>query len=114
MKSQLEIFTNNLQEFAQKHRKRINSDPVFRRGFMEMCLELGVDPLVSGRGFWADTVGSGSFYFDLAVQVINVCLGLRERTGGLLDINECLNFVQRLRRSEDVSVDDIRNAVQSM
>ncbi len=29
----------------------------------------GVDPLASGKGFWAELLGVGDFYFELTVQV---------------------------------------------
>jgi len=29
----------------------------------------GVDPLASNKGFWAQVLGVGDFYYELAVQV---------------------------------------------
>lgn len=45
MKLQLEDFKKNLEEFALKHKKEINNNPVFRNEFLKMCKEIGVDPL---------------------------------------------------------------------
>jgi ESCRT-II complex subunit VPS22 len=69
MKGQLEIFKKNLEEFAMTHKKEISGNPVFRNQFLKMCKEIGVDPLSSNKGFWADVLGSGDFYYELAVSV---------------------------------------------
>lgn len=45
MKGQLDEFRTNLEEFAVKHKKEINDNPVFRKEFLRMCREIGVDPL---------------------------------------------------------------------
>lgn len=39
-----------------------------------MCASIGVDPLSSGKGFWS-VLGMGDFYYELAVQIVEVCLG---------------------------------------
>jgi ESCRT-II complex subunit VPS22 len=41
----MEDFRKNLEEFALKHKKEINDNPVFRKEFLTMCREIGVDPL---------------------------------------------------------------------
>lgn len=45
MKAQLELFRENLAEFASKHRKDIARNPEFRMQFQKMCAQIGVDPL---------------------------------------------------------------------
>ena len=45
MKNQLEDYKKNLEEFALKHKKEINDNPVFRKEFLKMCQNIGVDPL---------------------------------------------------------------------
>ena len=45
MNKQMADFKNHLETFAFKHRKEINSNPVFRNQFLKMCKEIGVDPL---------------------------------------------------------------------
>ena len=47
MKASLEEFRKNLEEFALKHKKEINDNPVFKKEFLKMCKEIGVDPLSS-------------------------------------------------------------------
>lgn len=41
----MEMFKNNLEDFAVKHREDIRRDPEFRLQFQEMCSSVGVDPL---------------------------------------------------------------------
>lgn len=53
MSKQLEVFRENLEEFATKHKSEIKKNGQFRRQFQEMCAAIGVDPLASGKGFWS-------------------------------------------------------------
>ena len=34
-----------------------------------MCSNIGVDPLASNKGVWAQLLGFGDFYYELGVQV---------------------------------------------
>lgn len=36
----------------------------------------------AGKGFWAEMLGVGDFYYELGVQIIEVCLALKHRNGG--------------------------------
>lgn len=65
---QLAEFKSSLEEFAVKHKKEINSNPVFRNQFLKMCKQIGVDPLSSNKGFWVNVLGVGDFYYELAVR----------------------------------------------
>lgn len=38
--------------------------------------------LLAGKGFWSEMLGVGDFYYELGVQIIEVCLALRHRNGG--------------------------------
>lgn len=53
MSKQLEVFRENLEEFASNHKSEIKKNAQFRRQFQEMCAAIGVDPLASGKGFWS-------------------------------------------------------------
>ena len=98
LQAQLATFQGALRTFATKHRAKILSDPVFRTHFADMCNQLGVDPLGSGgrKGVW-DYLGVGEWTYALAVQVVDVCLSSRERNGGLLELDEVVRGVTRLR-----------------
>jgi hypothetical protein len=55
-------------------RKSLSSMPESRRrGWAPLSRALpmttGVDPLASNKGFWAQLLGVGDFYYELAVQV---------------------------------------------
>lgn len=97
LQSQLATFQSSLKAFATKHASSIRSDPAFRTAFSTMCAELGVDPLGGGRkGFW-DHVGVGEWTYELAVQVVDVCLRNKDLNGGLMEMEEVLKGVRALR-----------------
>lgn len=93
----LEKFKTNLTEFAQKHRDRINEDPEFRQQFHKMCIGVGVDPLASGKGFWADLLGFGDFYYELSVKIMQICLRTRAINGGIMKVQDLLHQLQQDR-----------------
>lgn len=80
MTKHMEIFREKLEEFAVKHKQDIRKNAQFRRQFQEMCAAIGVDPLASGKGFWS-VLGMGDFYYELGVQVVEVCLASNPSTG---------------------------------
>jgi ESCRT-II complex subunit VPS22 len=80
----MSLFKEKLEVFARKHKSEINRNPQFRRQFSKMCEKIGVDPLASNKGFWAELLGVGDFYYELSVQVIDACLSTREQNGGEL------------------------------
>jgi ESCRT-II complex subunit VPS22 len=45
----------------------IRKNPVFRQQFHEMCAKVGVDPLASNKGVWAELLGIGDFYYELGL-----------------------------------------------
>eukprot|EP01039_Chlorochromonas_danica_P005966 gene5966-6570_t len=99
----LSNFRTTLMEFASKHKERINSDPEFRQQFHRMCLTTGVDPLASSKGFWADLLGVGDFYFELGVKIIQIAVQTRALNGGIMPLEE-------MRESEE----DIQRAVEKI
>lgn len=127
---QIRLFERNLQEFALKHKRRINQDPEFRTAFQTMCREIGVDPLVSNKGFWTRILGVGDFYYELAIQALDVCFVSRSRNGGLISLHE---LTERLRSKRQtvahktstfesaktqshsiISQDDVLRAIESL
>eukprot|EP00854_Cymbomonas_tetramitiformis_P010764 gene10764-12735_t len=67
-------------------------------------------------GLWAELLGIGDFYYELAVQIAEACLTTRELNGGLMDIRDVLSAVQRRRGgiAERVSKDDIMRAIDTL
>lgn len=90
MTKNMEIFKEKLEEFAMNHKNDIKKNPQFRRQFQEMCAAIGVDPLASRKGFWS-VLDIGDFYYELSVQVVEVCLAAHKSTGGLMELEELRN-----------------------
>ena len=114
--SSLATFKVNLEAFARKYKKQINSDPVFRGQFAKMCSSIGVDPLASNKGFWAEILGVGDFYYELGVQIVDVCLATRAQNGGIMGLGELAATLARKRPStaQAVAADDILRAVEKL
>eukprot|EP00939_MAST-03C_sp_MAST-3C-sp1_P004740 g4740.t1 len=109
-------FKKNLEVFAKKHRDDINRDPEFRRDFQVLCQNIGVDPLASSKGFWADLLGLNDFYYELGVQIVDVCLTTRNRNGGLLALPELLRRLHAMRTASTrkVSKHDVVTAISKL
>ncbi|VDM64214.1 unnamed protein product [Angiostrongylus costaricensis] len=114
---QLEEFAIRLEQFAHRHRDEIRKNSQFRRHFQEMCASVGVDPLASGRGFWAEKLGFGDFYYELAVQIVEVCLSTNHFNGGIMTVEEIRSRLMRSRsrtRKETITTDDILRSVDKL
>ncbi|CAG8626809.1 15041_t:CDS:10 [Racocetra fulgida] len=85
---QLQVFKTNLEEFARKYRKDIRKNPMFRAHFQKMC---------TNKGFWAEFLGVGDFYYELGVQIIEICLSTRGRNGGLIELDELKRQLVKMR-----------------
>lgn len=59
-----------------------------------MCANIGVDPLASNKGMWAQLLGLGDFYYELGVQVIEACLATRQHNGGMIELHKLQHHVQ--------------------
>lgn len=117
MTRQLEVFRANLEEFATKHKSEIKKNPQFRKQFQEMCASIGVDPLASGKGFWS-VLGIGDFYYELAVQIVEVCLATNYKNGGLIGLDELRTKLIRARgkgkQHQEISKDDLLCAARKL
>lgn len=113
VKSQMELFKTKLEEFATRHRNEINADPQFRQQFLRMARSIGVDPLSSSKNFWTNTLGLGTFYFDLSIQIANICMSTRPINGGIISWEELKRRILRLRgtRGGEISDEDISRAL---
>lgn len=118
MTKQMESFRTNLQDFAGKYKKNIRKNPKFRQQFQEMCAAAGVDPLASSKGFWANMLGVGDFYYELGVQIIEVCLATRHRNGGILPLDDLRKLVVKSRsvaaKQEEIASDDLLRAIDKV
>ena len=120
---QMESFRSHLQTFAMKHKKEIRKNPVFRRQFQEMCAALGVDPLQSSSNFWTKLLGVGDFYYELAVQVTEVCMATSHRTGGFMQLTDLLARVKNSRNvarvkynssADEIEQEDVLKAIEKL
>jgi ESCRT-II complex subunit VPS22 len=119
---QIEQFRANLEQFALKHKKEIRRDGDFRRRFQEMCAYIGVDPLQSSNSFWSKLLGVGDFYYELGVQLIEICMVSASSTGGLMRLGELTARVKAARTvagrssgtSVDVTSDDVLRALSKL
>ena len=93
MTSSLAQFRQALAMFAQQHRHDILTSPVFRLHFHRMCATLDIDPLASNKGFWAQALGIGDYYFDLGVRIRHISLHTRHHTGGLFSLDQLLHHL---------------------
>lgn len=117
MTKQLDVFKTNLEEFASKHKNEIKKNPEFRRQFQEMCSSIGVDPLSSSKGFWS-ALGIGDFYYEIAVQIVEVCLATNDKNGGLISLDELRTRLIRARgrsnKHQEISNDDLLRAAKKL
>nr|GMC53476.1 vacuolar protein sorting-associated protein 22 homolog 1 [Ipomoea batatas] len=94
----------------------IRKNPAFRSQFHEMCAKIGVDPLASNKGFWVELLGIGDFYYELGVQIIDICLATRPHNGGLISLEELCKILAQKRKGarETVSEDDCLRAISKL
>ncbi|OQR93608.1 vacuolar sorting protein SNF8 [Thraustotheca clavata] len=116
VQEQLDVFKTNLQAFAIKYKSQIKKDAEFRQRFQVMCSKIGVDPLASQKGFWSELLDMGDFYYELGVQIIEVCIVTRPKNGGLISIQELLTLLAKKRGPlmQKISQDDIKRSVKKL
>ncbi|CAM9238877.1 unnamed protein product [Discosporangium mesarthrocarpum] len=89
----------------------------FSRPFVP-CVRSSVDPLASNKGFWAEVLGVGDFYYELAVQIVEICLATRAVNGGLMSLQELLQRLRAKVKSRltqlELSQDDVRRATSKL
>ena len=56
--------------------------------------------MASNKGFWADLLGVGDFYFELGIKVIQICLQTRSANGGIITLKELLSRIQQLNAGQ--------------
>merc|ERR1739848_871410 len=118
LSSQLEQFQRNLETFAKEHKQEIRRDPEFRKRFQEMCASIGVDPLASNKGFWSNMLDIGDFYYELGVQIVEVCMASQHKTGGLLELGQLrqklISSRGRSQHHQDITIDDLLRATKKL
>jgi ESCRT-II complex subunit VPS22 len=81
---------------------------------MQMCMKIGVDPLASSKGFWTENLGIGDFYYEVAVQVMEIALKTRAANGGLIDLDNLHANLLKLRRcsSSELTLYDVERSIK--
>jgi ESCRT-II complex subunit VPS22 len=97
-----------------KYKDQLKKDPEFRQYFNELCAKIGVDPLVSSKGFWGELLGVGDFYYELGVQIVEICIQTRPLNGGLIDMDDALAALRKKRGGKALTKDDIERAVKQL
>lgn len=63
-------------------------------------------------------LGVGDFYYELAIQIVEVCVATSKQNGGLISLDELLLRVRNARAkspsAQDVSQDDILRAIKKL
>lgn len=122
VKATLNSFKTKLEAFALKHAADIRRDPGFRSRFHAMCATVGLDPLASSKGAWAELLGIGDWYAALGVAVVEACLASRAVDGGLTDAGVVRAYAARKGFSSSaagegplaITDDDVERAVQAL
>ena len=127
VRATLHSFKSKLEDFALRHAGDIRADPGFRARFHAMCATVGVDPLASSKGAWAQLLGIGDWYAALGVAVVEACLASRSVDGGLTDAGLVRAYVSKKGFSsssdasskdremiDGVTDDDVERAVRAL
>jgi ESCRT-II complex subunit VPS22 len=114
-------FKNKLEEFAKKHTSEIKGHAKFRREFQEMCAVAGVDPLRSSSNFLTKLLGVGDYYFELAIQIVEIFLSTNHKRDGIMPIEELRerllasrNVSAHLRTTDSITKSDILEAIKKL
>ena len=73
--------------------------------------------IISIIGYWADILGLGDYYFQLAVIIAQISLQTRASNGGILPIADILKRLKNSPESKslhNVSEEDIKRAVSKL
>eukprot|EP00897_Mesotaenium_endlicherianum_P006848 jgi/Mesen1/6191/ME000032S05490 len=82
--------TRTVTAYTPAAQSDINKKPAFRAQFHAMCAKIGVDPLASNKGFWAELLGIGDFYYELGKSArARACARLGGKAGWVGWGGEC-------------------------
>lgn len=85
-----------------------------------MCASIGVDPLAGPRkgGWWSEILGLGDWQHELGVQIVDICINTRERNGGLIEMNELIRLLSKLRgvggTGDAITEDDVSRSIKTL
>ena len=126
LREQCVVFQGKLQAFAREHRREIESDGALRTRFLELCMNLGVEPFLSRRSVWSQLLGLSEWYARLGFLVAQIALATRDWNGGVIRLTVLRRALQRRldvdcgtqepseKRARIISNDDIARAVRTL
>ena len=108
-----------LQKIVENQKKALQGDEEYQKKFYKLCNDIGVDPFAQKKGFLSGLLNQNldSFYKNLRMRVLTVCLNTRYENGGLIklsDVKDRLNQPSIVKKMGKVHSDDIRIAVQKL
>ena len=108
-----------LQKIVENQKKVLQDNEEYQKKFYKLCNDIGVDPFTQKKGFLAGLLNTNldSFYKNLGMRVLTVCLNTRYENGGLIklsEVKERLNQPSIVKKMGKVHSDDIRIAVQKL
>ncbi|KAA6362315.1 MAG: putative Vacuolar protein sorting-associated protein 22 [Streblomastix strix] len=111
----IDSFQTALAKFAQEHKNEILKKPEYRNKFHELCASANIDPLLSSSSIWEKILGIGDFYYELSVQIVDVCITTRSQNGGIIELSDLITRIEAIRRQpKSISPDDIKRAIEKM
>ena len=102
-----------LQKIVENQKKVLQDNEEYQKKFYKLCNDIGVDPFTQKKGFLAGLLNTNldSFYKNLGMRVLTVCLNTRYENGGLIklsEVKERLNQPSIVKKMGKVHSDDIR------
>jgi ESCRT-II complex subunit VPS22 len=111
MKVALDKLKDELIDFTRNNQKKILQDPLFRLDFHCLCAQCNIDPISSGKNVFS-CFGVGKFYYELSIQVVDICYSTRNQNGGIIPMTELQRLLENMRQHKDkITVNDIMRAI---
>lgn len=118
LKETIEKVQKSLQSIVEKQSKELKNDEEYQRKFYKLCNDIGVDPFSQKKGFLSGLLNKDleSFYKNLGLRVLGICLKTRFQNGGLIRLSELQARLNKgvTKSGRRVHSDDIRVAVEKL
>ena len=60
-------------------------------------------------------LGIGDFYYELAVQIVEICFSMRAETGGLLEMSFLISKLKRMRGNKlEITEEDVERSIRTL
>lgn len=109
IEDQLEELQTQLKTLAQNHKSDIKEDPLVRARFRQLADSLGVDLISSKKNVFADALGLGDFYYQLAGRTVEACMRERKFCGAYVPLQRVQFFVQKAYDASSLASGNAQN-----